>query len=74
LTLHGVTKSVVLALETPGKEQVGMDGKSVHRGFTATTTINRKDFGLNWNGTLKSGDTALGDDVKIEIDIEAVQA
>jgi hypothetical protein len=29
---------------------------------------------LNWNGTLKSGDTALGDDVKIEIDIEAVQA
>jgi polyisoprenoid-binding protein YceI len=74
LTLHGVTKSVVLALETPGKEQVGMDGKSVHRGFTATTTINRKDFGLNWNGTLKSGDTALGDDVKIEIDVEAVQA
>lgn len=73
LTMHGVTKPVTLSLEAPGKEQVGMDGKSVHRGFVATTTVNRKDFGLNWNGTLKSGDTALGDDVKIELDIEAVQ-
>ena len=73
LTLHGVTKPVTLTLESPGKEQVGMDGKSVHRGFVATTTINRKDFGLNWNGTLKSGDAAVGDEVKIELDIEAVQ-
>ncbi len=73
LTLHGVTKPVSLAMEAPGKEQVGMDGKSVHRGFTATTTINRKDFGLSWNGTLKSGDAAVGDEVKIELDIEAAQ-
>ena len=73
LTLHGVTKKVVLKLDEPGKEETGMDGKSVHRGFTATTTINRKDFGLTWNGTLKSGDSVLGDDVKIELDVEAVQ-
>ncbi len=73
LTLHGVTKTVVLKLEEPGKEETGMDGKSVHRGFSATTTINRKDFGLTWNGTLKSGDSVLGDDVKIELDVEAVQ-
>ena len=73
LTMHGVTKPVTLSLEAPGKEQVGMDGKSVHRGFVATTTVNRKDFGLNWNGVLKSGDAALSDDVKIELDIEAVQ-
>jgi polyisoprenoid-binding protein YceI len=72
LTLHGVTKPVVLKLETPGKEQAGQKGE-LHRGFTATTTINRKDFGLTWNGTLKSGDAVLGDDVKIEIDIDAVQ-
>jgi polyisoprenoid-binding protein YceI len=72
LTLHGVTKSVVLALETPGKEEPGMDKKSVHRGFTATTTINRKDFGLSWNGSLSTGDAVLSDDVKIELDIEAV--
>ena len=74
LTLHGVTKQVVLSLETPGKEQVGMDGKSIHRGFTATTTINRKDFGLTWNGSVKSGDAVLSDDIKIELDIEAVQS
>lgn len=74
LTLHGVTKPVVLRLENPGKEEPGMDGKSVHRGFSATTTINRKDFGLTWNGTLKSGDNVLGDDVKIELDVEAVQS
>ncbi len=73
LTLHGVTKPVVLTLEEPGKSQIGMDGKSVHRGFTATTTINRNDFGLTWNGTLKSGDTMLGNDVKIELDIEGSQ-
>ena len=73
LTLHGVTKKVVLQLEGPGKEEPGMDGKSVHRGFTATTTVNRKDFGLIWNGTLKSGDTVLGDEVKIGLDIEAIQ-
>lgn len=73
LTLHGVTKKVVLKLDEPGKEETGMDGKSVHRGFTATTTVNRKDFGLTWNGTLKSGDSVLGDDVKIELDVEAVQ-
>lgn len=73
LTLHGVTKKVVLKLDEPGKEETGMDGKSVHRGFSATTTINRKDFSLTWNGTLKSGDSVLGDDVKIELDIEAVQ-
>ncbi len=72
LTLHGVTKSVVLKLETPSKEQIGMD-KKTHRGFTATTTINRKDFGLSWSGTVTSGDAVLGDDVKIELDIDAVQ-
>jgi polyisoprenoid-binding protein YceI len=73
LTLHGVTRQVVLRLENPGKEETGMDGKSVHRGFTATTTINRKDFGLTWNGMLKTRDAVLGDDVKIELNIEAVQ-
>jgi polyisoprenoid-binding protein YceI len=71
LTLHGVTKSVVLKLEPPSKEQIGMD-KKPHRGFTATTTINRKDFGLSWGGTVTSGDAVLGDDVKIELDIDAV--
>lgn len=73
LTLHGVTKPVTLSMEAPGNEQIGMDAKSVHRGFHATTTINRKDFGLTWNGTLKSGDAVVGDEVKIDLDIEAVE-
>jgi polyisoprenoid-binding protein YceI len=73
LTLHGVTKPVVLKLEELGKEETGMDKKSVHRGFTATTTINRQDFGLAFNGTLSSGDAVLSDEVKIEIDIDAAK-
>lgn len=73
LTLHGVTKPVVLKLDDLGKAETGMDGKSVHRGFTATTTIDRKDFGLTFNGMLKSGDAVLADEVRIEIDIDAAQ-
>jgi len=73
LTLHGVTKTVDLTMDKPGKEQIGMDGKSIHRGFSATTTIHRQDFGLVWNGTLKSGDNVLGDDVKVSLDVEAVK-
>ncbi len=72
LTMHGVTKSVVLALEAPGKPQVDAKGKA-HRGFVATTSLNRQDFGLKWGGNLPSGDAMLGDDVKIEIDLEAVE-
>jgi polyisoprenoid-binding protein YceI len=72
LTLHGVTKPVTLHMDQPSKEQIGMD-KKPHRGFEATTTIHRQDFGLTWNGTLKSGDSMLGDDVKMTFDIEAGQ-
>jgi polyisoprenoid-binding protein YceI len=72
LTLHGVTKSVVLHMDAPDKEQAGMDGKP-HRGFSATTSIHRQDFGLVWAGTLKSGEAVVGDDVKITLDVEAAQ-
>ena len=72
LTLHGVTKPVVLKLEEPSKPQIGMD-KKPHVGFTATTTINRQDYGVKWQAALASGDKAVGDEVKIEIDIDAVQ-
>ena len=70
LTLHGVTKPVTLRRESPTKEQIGMD-KKPHRGFAATTTIHRQDFGLTWNGSLASGDNVLGDDVKMTFEIEA---
>ncbi len=73
LTMHGVTKPVTLHLDQPSKEQIGMDGKP-HRGFSATTQINRKDFGLVWNGNLKSGDSVLGDDIKMTFEVEAGKA
>ncbi len=72
LALHGVTKPVTLHMESPSKEEIGMD-KMQHRGFTATATLHRQDFGLTWNGTLKSGDNMLGDDVKMNFDIEATR-
>lgn len=72
LTLHGVTKPVVLHMDPPSKDQIGPDGKA-HRGFSATTTLHRQDFGLLWNGTVKSGDNVLGDDVKMTFEIEATQ-
>lgn len=70
LTMHGVTKPVVLNMDPVGKSLQDPFGKT-RRGFTATTTLNRKDFGLVWNGTLKSGDSVLGDDVKITLEIES---
>jgi len=41
-------------------------------GFTATTKINRKDFGLTWNETLESGGVLVGDDVQIDIEAEGM--
>ena len=70
LTLHGVTKSITLNLEGPSKQQAGMQGKTLIA-FSATTSIHRQDFGLNYGGTLKSGDAMIGDDIAVEIDIEA---
>jgi polyisoprenoid-binding protein YceI len=70
LTLHGVTKPVTLKVDAPSKEQAGMRPGTFARGFEGTTTINRKDFGLTWNGTLKSGDAVIGDEVKIDINLE----
>jgi polyisoprenoid-binding protein YceI len=72
LTLHGVTKPVVLNMEPPTKEVADQRGK-LHRGFSATTVINRKDFGLVWGGTLTSGEAVLGDEVKITLDVDAVK-
>ncbi len=72
LTLHGVTRPVVLDMDSPGKEQLDPWGKT-RRGFTATTTLNRQDFGLIWNGTLKSGDAVVADQVSITLEIELIK-
>ena len=68
LTIHGVSKPVVLEAEvTP--EMKGMGGK-LSRGVSATTKVNRKDFGLVWNRPLETGGFLVGDEVTIQIDAE----
>jgi polyisoprenoid-binding protein YceI len=72
LTIHGVTKSVAIEVEYNG---VGGDPWGNTRiGFEGKTTISRKDFGLTWNVALEAGGILVGDDIKIELDIEAVKA
>ncbi len=69
LTIRNVTKSVVLDVEGPSAELKGIDG-SMRVGATATTKINRKDFGLNWNKGLETGGVLVGDEVKVSIEFE----
>lgn len=72
LTIHGVTKEVVLDATGPTDEVTDpMGHKRV--GASATTTISRKDFGLTWNKPLESGGVVVGDEVAIQIDVEAVK-
>ena len=71
LTIRGVTKPVTFDLEVGG---VGKDPwGNTRAGFTVTGTINRKDFGVEWNAPLETGGVLIGDKVNIEIDIEATQ-
>ncbi|MCL4540823.1 MAG: YceI family protein [Chloroflexi bacterium] len=70
LTIHGVTREVVLNVEYNGSAKTPF-GTTV-AGFTATTTINRKDFDLNWNVALEVGGWLVGDILKISIETEAI--
>jgi polyisoprenoid-binding protein YceI len=73
LTIRGVTRKVVLDAEFVGAGPFGMGGQAMgyKAGFEATTTVNRKDFGIVWNKALDSGGTLLGDDVNIVLHVEA---
>jgi polyisoprenoid-binding protein YceI len=68
LTIHGVTKQVVLDVEGPSPE-VKMGG-NIKTGASATTTIDRRDFGLTWNRVLEGGGLVVGNAVKITLEIE----
>ena len=70
LTIHGVEKPVVLDVEVHG---VAKDPWSnVRAGATATTKINRKDFGLTWNQALETGQLLVGEEVEITIEVEGI--
>src|SRR5256885_2570690 len=72
LTLHGVTREVSLDVQGPTREIKDPWGNT-RAGAQATTTINRKDFGLIWNQSLDAGGVAVGDEVAITIDVEATK-
>jgi polyisoprenoid-binding protein YceI len=72
LTIRDVTKSVVLDTVLEGimdKDAFGMRRVA----FTSTTEINRKDFGITWNGAIEAGGVVVGDTVKITLHIAATQ-
>ncbi len=69
LTLHGVTKEVTLHVDTFSKEYKDPWG-NFKVGTHATGTLNRKDFGIVYNSALDGGGYILGDEVKIELDVE----
>lgn len=68
LTLHGVTKSIRLIAELAGiaKDPWG----NTKAGITIKGKINRKDWGLNWNSALEAGGVLVGDEVKLNIDVQ----
>jgi polyisoprenoid-binding protein YceI len=70
LTLHGLTKEVVLEVEGPTKPVTMGNTKA---GAHATTKIKRKDFGISWNKAMDGGGVVVGDDVDVTIDVEAVK-
>ena len=69
LTIRGVTREVTLQVESLTPEIKDPDGL-LRRGASATTRIERKDFGLTWNAVLESGGFVVGDEVDITIDVE----
>ena len=69
LTMHGVTKPVVLDLEIGGTTKDPWGNQKA--GFSAKGKVNRKDFGIIWNKTLDAGGLMLGEEVEVTIDVEA---
>lgn len=71
LTIRGVTREVVLDVEHSGRTTDPWGNQRA--GFTATTTLDRREFGLIWNQALEAGGVVVGDRVSVEIEVEAVK-
>jgi polyisoprenoid-binding protein YceI len=72
-TLHGTTKSVTFAVEGPSMTAKDPWGNT-RIGLSATTKINRKDFGLIWNAALETGGILVGEEVQISLDVQFIKA
>ena len=73
LTIHGQTRQQVFVVDgpsAPGKDPWG----NTRIGLSATTKINRKDYGLSWNAALETGGILVGDDVNIIIEAQFIKA
>ena len=73
LTIHGVTRKVVFTVEGPTAAAKDPWG-NLRVGLTASTKINRKDFGLTWNAALETGGILVGDEVTITLDVQFIKA
>ncbi|MDB5096394.1 MAG: hypothetical protein JWM80_815 [Cyanobacteria bacterium RYN_339] len=71
ITIRGVTREIVLDAEYAGIHKDPWGG--TRTGFTVTGSLNRKDFGLSWNAALETGGVLVGDKIKLELEVEAVQ-
>ena len=72
LTIHGITREVVLDVDGP-TPAVRDPWGGTRRGATAATRINRKDFGLTYNKVLETGGVVVGDEIAISLEIELVR-
>ncbi|MGA9799886.1 MAG: YceI family protein [Terriglobales bacterium] len=73
LTIHGVTRNVVFEVEGPSAPTKDPWGNT-RIGLSATTRINRKDFGLTWNASLEAGGILVGEEVAISLDVQFIKA
>jgi polyisoprenoid-binding protein YceI len=72
LTLHGISRPVTLEVEFNGVESLPLDG-STHAGFSAVATVNRDDFGIDFNMPLGVDKVALGKKIIVEIELQFVE-
>jgi polyisoprenoid-binding protein YceI len=72
LTLHGVTRPVVLDVEFAGASPTPWGTNAI--GFTASTEVDREDFGLTWNAAIETGGVVVGKKIRIELEVEASTA
>jgi len=72
LTIHGVTREITLEVDGPSPEVKDPWG-NFRRGATATTKINRRDFGLTWNKVLDNRGVLVGDEVNVYVEVELVR-
>jgi polyisoprenoid-binding protein YceI len=73
LSIHGVTKEVVLHVEAPAAEGKDPWGNA-RTGTSGKTKIKRSDFGLTWNAALETGGILVGDDLKIELEVSLIKS